>query len=365
MRMMRLLPVLLVVLVVEQARASWWYLGVLGTSGSLSRDTRQISDPAAACDNSPYLDATQRELCRKEKRLLDVIGAGASMGIEECKFQFKGRRWNCTTFNNTDVFGNVIKIKSRETAYIYAISSAGVMYSVTRACAQGSLDGCGCDDTVRAQSTEGEFEWGGCSEDLHYGAKFAEDFVDSKEKAKTEAGNEATVEVDAEFSLMNLWNNKAGRLATREEVDLVCKCHGVSGSCSVKVCWKKMRPFRDIGNALKEKFDGASLMKVHRRKLKLRPISPDMKRPTRDDLVYLENSPDFCEPNIKKGSLGTRGRECNKDSYGLDGCNLMCCGRGYYTVVKEFTEDCDCKFFWCCRVECQKCTYKKEIHYCN
>ncbi|WAQ98818.1 WNT4-like protein [Mya arenaria] len=329
------------------------YLGVLGTSGGLSREQRQISDPVQECDNSPYLEPRQRALCQKETRLINVVGAGASMGIEECKHQFQGRRWNCTTFNNTDVFGNVINIQSRETAYIYAISSAGVMYSVTRACAQGSLEGCGCDDSVRSESTEGQFEWGGCSENLKYGSKFASDFVDNKDK-----------EMDS-FALMNLWNNKAGRLVTRKEVDLVCKCHGVSGSCSVKICWRKMRPFRSVGSVLKEKFDGASLMKVHRRKNKLRPVSKNMKRPSKQDLVYLENSPDFCEPNPKKGSLGTRGRQCDKDSYGLDGCNLMCCGRGYYTVVKEFTEDCDCKFFWCCRVVCNKCTFTKELNYCN
>lgn len=76
------------------------------------------------------------------------------------------------------------------------------MYSVTRACAQGTLVGCGCDDTVRKQDTEGKFEWGGCSENIQYGAKFAEDFVDTKEQDVNEGG------------LMNLWNNQAGRLVS-------------------------------------------------------------------------------------------------------------------------------------------------------
>ena len=151
----------------------------------------------------------------------------------------------------------------------------------------------------------------------------------------------------------------------KKEVDLVCKCHGVSGSCSVKICWRKMRAFRSIGTVLKDRFDGASLMKINRRKSKLRPISKDMKKPTRNDLVYLENSPDFCEQNDVIGSMGTTGRECNKDSYGLDGCNLMCCGRGYNTFVKEIVEDCDCKFFWCCRVECKKCSHQRELYYCK
>lgn len=92
--------------------------------------------------------------------------------------------------------------ESRETAYIYSISSAGVMYSVTRACAQGTLIGCGCDDTVRKQDTEGQFEWGGCSENLQFGAKFSEEFVDTREH----------IQDRNEFGLMNLWNNKAGRL---------------------------------------------------------------------------------------------------------------------------------------------------------
>ena len=78
------------------------------------------------------------------------------------------------------------------------------MYSVTRACAQGTLVGCGCDDSVRKQETEGKFEWGGCSENLQYGAKFSEEFVDSKEK----------IQDRNEFGLMNLWNNKAGRLVS-------------------------------------------------------------------------------------------------------------------------------------------------------
>ena len=101
----------------------------------------------------------------------------------------------------------IIFSESRETAYIYAISSAGVMYSVTRACAKGELEGCGCDVSVRTKDTKGKFEWGGCSENLRYGSQFAEDFVDSKEQKEQDL---------SENGMMNLWNNQAGRLVSNK-----------------------------------------------------------------------------------------------------------------------------------------------------
>jgi hypothetical protein len=146
---------------------------------------------------------------------------------------------------------------------------------------------------------------------------------------------------------------------------LLCKCHGVSGSCSIKICWRTMPSFRTIGGFLKERFDGASKVKINKKQTKLRPVSRRQKRPTKKDLVYLEESPDYCNFNPTHGSMGTTGRQCNQTSIGLDGCKLMCCGRGYYTIVRDIKEDCDCKFFWCCRVVCKKCTKVIEEHFCN
>ncbi len=83
-------------------------------------------------------------------------------------------------------------------------------------------------------------------------------------------------------------------------MELICKCHGVSGSCTVRVCWRKMRQFREIGEELGRKFDGATHVKVIERKQKnrLRPTRRDIKRPSKKDLVYLEESPDFCFKNM-------------------------------------------------------------------
>ena len=55
------------------------------------------------------------------------------------------------------------KTGSRERAYVYAVSSAGAAYAVTRACSRGEITECGCDGKIRQRSAKG-FEWGGCSE---------------------------------------------------------------------------------------------------------------------------------------------------------------------------------------------------------
>lgn len=83
----------------------------------------------------------------------------------------------------------------------------------------------------------------------------------------------------------------------------VCKCHGMSGSCSVRVCWRKLPPFRVLGDALGQAYEGATQVKLadkrrrHVKAKRLRAVSREIKPPNRTDLVYLEESPDYCERN--------------------------------------------------------------------
>lgn len=52
--------------------------------------------------------------------------------------------------------------ESRETAYIHAINSAALAWSVTRACSKGDLPECSCDNSIRRKQRK--WQWGGCSE---------------------------------------------------------------------------------------------------------------------------------------------------------------------------------------------------------
>ena len=83
------------------------------------------------------------------------------------------------------------------------------------------------------------------------------------------------------------------------------------------------------------------------------------------DLAYIKNSPTFCAKNITAGSLGTQGRECNKNSTSTNSCDIICCGRGYDTREVTTTVKCNCEFRWCCYVDCHTCQQTVEKNFCR
>lgn len=78
-------------------------------------------------------------------------------------------------------------------------------------------------------------------------------------------------------------------------------------------------------------------------------------------LFKFQNNKYFLSPI----STGTHGRVCNKTSSGLDGCAILCCGRGYNTKKIVVKERCNCKFQWCCQVKCDICTRHIEEYTCK
>ncbi|KAH1186222.1 hypothetical protein KIL84_018971 [Mauremys mutica] len=245
---------------------------------------------------------------------------------------------------------------SRESAFVYAISSAGVVFAITRACSQGELKSCSCDPKKKgsAKDNKGHFDWGGCSDNVDYGVKFARAFVDAKERKGKDAR-----------ALMNLHNNRAGRKAVKRFLKQECKCHGVSGSCALRTCWLAMADFRKTGDYLWRKYNGAIQVVMNQDGTGFTVANKKFKKPTKNDLVYFESSPDYCIRDRDVGSLGTGGRICNQTSRGMDSCEVMCCGRGYDTSRISQMTKCECKFHWCCAVRCQDCLEVVDVHTCK
>ncbi|NXJ32282.1 WNT2 protein, partial [Ciconia maguari] len=252
--------------------------------------------------------------------------------------------------------GRMVKQGSRESAFVHAISSAGVVFAITRACSQGELKSCSCDPKKKgsAKDSKGHFDWGGCSDNIDYGIKFARAFVDAKERKGKDAR-----------ALMNLHNNRAGRKAVKRFLKQECKCHGVSGSCTLRTCWLAMADFRKTGDYLWKKYNGAIQVVMNQDGTGFTVANKRFKKPTKNDLVYFESSPDYCIRDRDVGSLGTAGRVCNQTSRGMDSCEVMCCGRGYDTSRVSRMTKCECKFHWCCAVRCQDCLEVVDIHTCK
>ena len=102
-------------------------------------------------------------------------------------------------------------VASREAAFTHAISSAGVVHSIARACREGQLSTCGCSRRSRPKILHRDWIWGGCGDNTEYGYRFAQGFVDVREREK----NHPRHSQGLARTLMNLHNNEAGRRVSK------------------------------------------------------------------------------------------------------------------------------------------------------
>lgn len=75
---------------------------------------------------------------------------------------------------------------------------------------------------------------------------------------------------------------------------LECKCHGVSGSCTLRTCWMAMADFRKTGDYLRRKYNGAVEVTMNQDGTGFTVANKAFRKATKNDLVYFENSPDYC-----------------------------------------------------------------------
>ncbi|TGZ46583.1 hypothetical protein CRM22_011092 [Opisthorchis felineus] len=338
----------------------WWNLGLLSWQ-SVHRTPAYLLAARPLCVRVQGLTHSQTRLCQRYFDHMPVISIGAKLGIYECQNQFKYRHWNCSSQNKATAFGPVTHTGSREASFAHAISAAGVVHALARSCKEARLHSCGCNKSERPDQLHRDWIWGGCGDNIAYAYRFAKAFIDVREKEKSYPRHSQ----ELARMLMNLHNNRAGRLAVYKHASVACKCHGVSGSCSLRTCWTQLSPFSRVGRYLRERYDDAIKVKFNRRGTKLRRSSRQVQRITPDHLTYLDESPDYCEYDPIRGIPGTKDRECLPTSGDEMNCTRLCCQRGSRILLREIHDKCHCQVHWCCRIECQSCSRAQQYHVCN
>ncbi|CAB3398321.1 unnamed protein product [Caenorhabditis bovis] len=308
---------------------------------------------STTCATVPGLTVQQRKICMSHPQAIRYLVKGLRTALTECQNAFKKEVWNCT-LNVAGVGTAPLKIASRESAYVYAISAAGVSHALARACAKGLIEECTCGDVpIAGVARSQDFVWAGCSDNVKFANTFGRRFVDIYDKQHASEPR----------SQMNLHNNRVGRRMLASTMRRECKCHGVSGSCVTKTCWKVVEKFDDFAMKLYQKYQLAKHVTTsgNDQKLFVRSASNgrserylktvDSAKNMRAELIYLDSSPNYC-------AIDVRDRECG------DNCGKICCGRGWRSRREIVEEPCHCQFIWCCEVKCKTCKRLVERNFC-
>lgn len=211
-----------------------------------------------------------------------------------------------------------------------------------------------------------KFAWNGCDEVIKFGFRVAKMYLDSQDVAHDEASK-----------MINAHNYQVGRHTVIRKMKKRCKCHGVSGACQINTCWTVLPSMSEVGEYLKRQYRvAAKVGAMTAVETNIATLSKELTAISVDKLVFADASPDYCYEEPKLGINGTLGRYCSRAKHRPDGtevsrnerdsCDRLCTKCGY-RIKKErlnVEKQCDCRFVYCCSVECKRCPYAEETFKC-
>ncbi|XP_032530081.2 protein Wnt-4 isoform X1 [Danaus plexippus] len=283
--------------------------------------------------------ARQSKMCKKEPGLSNIILTAKQQALTACEDTFQYDRWNCSLVFNKRPKKSIFKKIYRETAFVHALIAASIAHAVARGCASGNLSRCACFGSFKNTS----WHVRGCGDDFKFGKRFTKNFLEWKQ-----AGSDQIAEIVKQDIIV-------GMDSVGEQMKEICKCHGFSGSCTTKTCWKRLGPFNSAMGLLKKHYHHAVKRKLVNFTTK-RAVTPKARKRMqldKNNLIYLQKTPNLC--------VSTKGRIC-KD---IHNCATLCCGRGYVTGKKIVKSRCKCKMVDCCFVKCDTCVETADLFTCK
>lgn len=93
------------------------------------------------CNKIPDLVPKQRSICQRRPDAIVVVGEGVKLGIQECRYQFRNMRWNCThTRSRNSMFAHVHLRTGKPHSVSLSYQPGLLMPSRRRAAAEISAD---------------------------------------------------------------------------------------------------------------------------------------------------------------------------------------------------------------------------------
>ncbi|VDK47025.1 unnamed protein product [Anisakis simplex] len=255
-------------------------------------------------------------LCRTQPAIAVAAYEGIQDAMSACREHMRFQPWDCSHISTVLHDPPILRLGTRETAYLWAMSSAGAAWGVSTACAQGWLTECACNG--RAHKKE-NWEWGGCS----YGVQFG--IVTSRKLLTRHTSSRSPLRK------LEKHNLKAGRLEWLKfnyELYNACKL-------STPIRTPLMTPPR------KEKLISGRQKNPHlilqmsrqvpgtmprRRHCKFaKRLVEENTRARNAELVFVEDSPDPCL------TMRITNRVCNwrNETSSVGDCGLLCCGHPF------------------------------------
>uniref|UniRef100_A0A1I8NHL5 Protein Wnt n=1 Tax=Musca domestica TaxID=7370 RepID=A0A1I8NHL5_MUSDO len=279
----------------------------------------------------------------------NVIPSSMEMAMENCQRSFKWERWNCPTSDFILRRSAKSAELDREGAYVEAIATAAIIYTITKNCSSGITAGCGscsenpytplCSDNPRE------------AEELlrkYRNIKFPHDF-----RGKIEAHNYKAI------------TNLLGKSLIKQ---CACAIMGPGGKCVKEFCRQVLKPFEEIADDIRQMYNEGILLEntIINSRILWDNIPLDV-------LVFMRDSPNYCELDAVPHWNGMVGRQCaagtsngNLLDEDQERCNHLCRECGYTVEEKNVLTEirCNCKFTWDFRMQCDSCLIAEKHYYC-
>ena len=279
----------------------------------------------------------------------NILGSSLEMAMETCRNSFKWERWNCPNSDFILRRASQSLFMDPEDSYVNAITTAAVFYTITKTCSSGIIAECDtCSDNP--YNTQ-------CSDD----PKTAEELL--KKHIRIEYADDF-------FGKISKHNYQAITNLFEKSLVKQCGC-GImasNGLCTKENCHQVLKPFEDIAADIRQMYEESIQLNNTPQNTRIMWENIPL-----DALVYMRESPNYCEPDAVPHWNGMHGRQCSTVSNGNNltkeersRCRHICQECGHTIQSRNIiTENrCNCKLTWDFQFHCEMCVTVQKQYYC-